>query len=125
MYPINHMHRTSKITPNTSISYPLKEKEGYISAFKQILEKEEQKLQFSKHAALRLQQRNIYLSQEQLNKLEEGVEKATKKGIKDSLILMDNMAFVINIKNKTVITAFECSQNQETVFTNIDGALIL
>ncbi len=107
------------------MSYPLKEKEGYISAFKQILEKEEQKLQFSKHAALRLQQRNIYLSQEQLNKLEEGVEKATKKGIKDSLILMDNMAFVINIKNKTVITAFECSQNQETVFTNIDGALIL
>lgn len=82
-------------------------------------------LKFSKHAELRLQARNISLTSSQKERMNEAVEKAQSKGVKDSLILMDNMAFVVNVKNKTVITAANSSELKENVFTNIDGAVIV
>jgi flagellar operon protein len=81
-------------------------------------------LQFSKHANMRLNNRNITLSNEQLARIEDGVSAAKDKGIKDSLVLVDNIALVVNITNKVVVTAL--SQNSEqNVFTNIDGAVIV
>ncbi len=60
-----------------------------------------------------------------MQKINQAIEKAEKKGIKDALILMDNKAFVANIKNKTIITASTSEQLKENVFTNIDGAVIV
>ncbi|HHV99000.1 MAG TPA: flagellar biosynthesis protein [Clostridiaceae bacterium] len=82
-------------------------------------------VKFSKHAELRLQMRNINLSNEQRQRIDMGVRKAQDKGVKDSLILMDNLAFVVNVKSKTVITAVSNSELKENVFTNIDGAVIV
>lgn len=82
-------------------------------------------LKFSKHAGIRLEQRNICLSEEQLNRLKEGTRKADEKGIKESLMIMDDMAFIVNVKNNTVITAMDRAGNNENVFTNIDGAVIV
>lgn len=90
---------------------------------KRLLENEE--IKFSKHAELRLQTRNITLTQAQKNKMKEAVAKAESKGVKDSLVLMDNLAFVVNVPNKTVITAANSSELKESVFTNIDGAVII
>lgn len=83
----------------------------------------ESEIKFSKHAELRLQTRNINLSQAQKDKISEAVKKAEAKGVKDPLILMENMAFVVNVKNRTVITAVNSDELKSNVFTNIDGAV--
>ena len=81
-------------------------------------------LRFSKHASVRLDDRNIELSNEQLDRLNEGAQKANAKGINESLVLVDELAFIVNIKNNTVITAMDQNEAKENVFTNIDGAVI-
>lgn len=82
-------------------------------------------LKFSKHAELRLQSRNINLTQAQKDKMSEAVSKAEEKGVKDSLVLMDNLAFVVNVRSRTVITAANSNELKDNVFTNIDGAVII
>ena len=81
-------------------------------------------LQFSKHANRRLNTREISLSEEQMQRVENGVSRAKEKGIRDSLVLVDNVALVVNTKNNMVITAMDQSQT-ENIYTNIDGAVIV
>ena len=80
-------------------------------------------IQFSKHANMRLSSRQITLTGEQLNRVEEGLTRASEKGISDSLVLVDDVALVVNVKSKTVITALNSAQ--ENIFSNIDGAVIV
>lgn len=82
-------------------------------------------LRFSKHAANRLQNRNIDLTDGQLKRLAEGTSKAGEKGIKESLVLVDDLAFIVNISNHTVITAMNQGETDNHIFTNIDGAVIM
>lgn len=82
-------------------------------------------LRFSKHAANRLADRNLTLSEEQLSRLNEGAKKAGAKGIKESLVMVDQLAFIVNVPNNTVITAMDKTQAGENIFTNIDGAVII
>lgn len=86
--------------------------------------KEAEEVKFSKHANQRLESRNINLSQEQMSRLNQGVIKARDKSINESLVMMDDLAFIVNIKNNTVVTALE-SNEESNVFTNIDGAVIV
>lgn len=79
-------------------------------------------LRFSKHANQRLASRNIDLSSSQLARLENGANKARDKGIKESLVMVDDLAFIVNVPSKTVVTAV--NDADEGVFTNIDGAVI-
>lgn len=80
---------------------------------------------FSKHASERLKTRNISLTDNQLNRLNEGARKAQNKGITESLVLLDDLAFIVNTKNNTVITAMNSNSQEENVYTNIDGAVIM
>jgi flagellar operon protein len=82
-------------------------------------------VKFSKHAMERLQTRNIKLSKEDLNKINEAVNKAAEKGVKETLIIMGNSAFIANVKSKTIITAATEDNLKNNVFTNIDGAVII
>lgn len=91
--------------------------------FAQILN-EQLGVKFSKHAQERLNFRNIKLEAETLNKLNQAVEKAEAKGAKESLVLVDDVAFIVSIKNKTVITALDHKLMKDNVFTNIDSAVI-
>ena len=105
--------RTSTVSRSTDVS------------FRQILEEKQAQtgeLRFSKHANERLASRNIRLSTEQRERLEGGVNKASQKGIRDSLVMVDNMAFIVNVTNRTVITAV--GEGDDKIFTNIDGAII-
>ena len=86
---------------------------------------EKEELKFSKHASNRLSQRNITLTDGQLTRLSEGAQKAGAKGIKESLVLVDSLAFIVNVPNKTVVTAMNQTEADENVFTNIDGAVIM
>ncbi len=82
-------------------------------------------VKFSKHATNRLADRNISLTGDQLNRLNEGTRKAGAKGIQESLVLVDELAFIVNVPNNTVITAMDQDETNENVFTNIDGAVIM
>lgn len=81
-------------------------------------------VKFSKHANRRLESRNITLSDSQLDRLNQGVGQARQKSINESLVMMDNLAFIVNVKNNTVVTALEQAEGSN-VFTNIDGAVIV
>lgn len=103
-------------------------KQDNSGSFHQILEEKKsaaisKELKFSKHANERLSSRNIDLSGEQIERLENGASKAREKGIKESLVMVDNLAFIVNIENSTVITAV--NDTEDTIFTNIDGAVIM
>ena len=80
-------------------------------------------VKFSKHAEMRMQARNINLTQTQKAKIDSAVNKAEQKCVKDSLVILDNMAFVVNVNSKTVITAVNNSELKDNVFSNIDGAV--
>lgn len=82
-------------------------------------------VKFSKHAMERLLTRNIKLSKEDLNKIGDAVNKAAEKGVKETLIIMGNSAFIANVKNKMIITAATEDNLKNNVFTNIDGAVII
>jgi flagellar operon protein len=81
-------------------------------------------LRFSKHALERLQRRGIELDPQTMQRLDEGVARAAGKGSRDSLVLVDGTAFVVSVRNHTVITAVGTEQLKDSVFTNIDSAVI-
>ncbi|BCN31528.1 TIGR02530 family flagellar biosynthesis protein [Anaeromicropila herbilytica] len=83
----------------------------------------ENNLIFSKHANERLASRNIDLTDAQLQRLKDGAKLAQSKGIKESLVMLDGMAFIVNVKSNTVITAV--NDDKDKIFTNIDGAVII
>lgn len=98
------------------------------ASFEEILAEKSQatvgsSLKFSRHANERLASRHIDLTEEQINKLETGTRKAKMKGINESLVMVDNLAFIVSVKNNTVITAM--NDQDEQIFTNIDGAVIM
>lgn len=82
-------------------------------------------LKFSKHASGRLAVRNIELNDIQKSRLADGMQKAGEKGIKDSLVIMDQLAFIVNVPSNTVITAMDQTESKDSIFTNIDGAVIV
>jgi flagellar operon protein len=86
---------------------------------------EDRSVMFSKHASQRLFSRNIELSTESLNKIADAIDKAAEKGSKETLILTDDAALVVSIKDRTVVTAFDRDHLREGVVTSIDSAVIL
>ena len=86
--------------------------------------KKQEELQFSGHAKVRLQSRGLELTPERMSRLVDGVAQAAAKGARSSLVLLDNLALVVSVNNRTVITAMDCQQLKDNVFTNIDSAVI-
>jgi flagellar operon protein len=93
-------------------------------SFDAVLQDELNSVKFSKHAQQRLEERNITLSSTEMKQLNDAVQKASDKGSNESLVLLKNVAFVVSVKNKTVITAMDSEQIKDNVFTNIDSAVI-
>jgi flagellar operon protein len=92
-------------------------------SFQSIFQQEVDTLKFSNHAMKRLESRNIQLSPNELTKIQTAVDKAQSKGSKDSLVMMDKTAFIVNIPNRTVVTAVPVGDENENVFTNIDSVV--
>lgn len=82
-------------------------------------------LKFSAHALNRIRDRSIAMTDDLKGKLEKAVDTAAAKGSKESLILSDNAAFIVSVKNKTVITVVDRSQMSGNVFTNIDSTVVI
>jgi flagellar operon protein len=83
-----------------------------------------EKLKFSGHALDRLADRKVVLSDDKAARLLKAVDAAEVKGSKDSLVLLDELAFVVSVKNRTVITACDTASLKEGVFTKIDSAVL-
>lgn len=82
-------------------------------------------LKFSQHAVDRMRSRGVMYSPEQLQKIEGAVTKAAAKGSKETLVLTDNSALVVSVKNKTVITVMDKNALKDNVFTNIDSTVVI
>ncbi|MFJ7933145.1 TIGR02530 family flagellar biosynthesis protein [Sporosarcina sp. NPDC096371] len=82
-------------------------------------------LKISKHAAERLTERNIHISEAEWAHVTNKVNEAKTKGIKESLVLMDQAALIVSAKNSTVITAMDRTEAKDQLFTNIDGTIVL
>lgn len=104
---------------------PGKSSADFSKSFSEVLSQELSGLKFSQHALQRLQNRNIRLDKADLDKLSDAVDKAAQKGSRDSLILMNNLALVVSVKNRTVITAMDGANIKDNVFTNIDSAVVV
>lgn len=105
---------------------------GQGTSFEEILRQKQGErtgeLKFSKHADYRLSQREIQLTESQRKRLEDGTGKAREKGMRESLVMVDELAFIVNVRNNTVVTAISLdggTGSEEAVFTNIDGAVII
>ncbi|CAA9545714.1 MAG: hypothetical protein AVDCRST_MAG79-2280 [uncultured Thermoleophilia bacterium] len=80
---------------------------------------------FSAHATQRLESRGMVLDPAQLRRLGAGIDQAAAKGSRDALVLLDDMAMVVAVPNRTVVTAMPRAEGDGAVFTNIDAAVLI
>ncbi len=99
---------------------------GDSGQFDQLLQKAQQQSQvkFSRHALSRMESRGIDFNQSQLERLQQAVAQVGAKGGRDSLVILDDTALVVSIKNDTVVTVVDREQLKNNVFTQIDSAVI-
>jgi flagellar operon protein len=118
------IHNNPSIQKTTSNHSPKPAAQG--QGFAQALEQKtrEQEIRFSNHAQKRLQSREITLSDEGLARLAQAVEKVEKRGGKESLVLMDDLAFIVNVRQRLVVTALDARERGEGVFTQIDSVVL-
>jgi flagellar operon protein len=83
-----------------------------------------QGLKFSNHAVQRMQRREISLNDDGLARLADAVEKAEQRGGRESLVLMDDLAFIVNVRQRLVVTAVDARSRGEGVFTQIDSVVL-
>ncbi len=107
--------KSSQTVPNTSFG----------DILQQQLSENENSVVFSKHAAQRVEERNINITADDLARLQQGIKLADAKNINDALILVDQTAFVVNVPSSTVITTKTNQELQGDVFTNINGTVII
>jgi flagellar operon protein len=92
--------------------------------FGELLRKELKELTWSRHAQERLQSRNIVLDDTDMASLRRAVDRADEKGARESLVLLRDLAFIVSVQNRTVVTALDAERARDSVFTNIDSAVV-
>ncbi|HOQ50977.1 TIGR02530 family flagellar biosynthesis protein [Candidatus Sordicultor fermentans] len=105
-----------------SSSTPLRRKTETGGDFERILQEEE--LSFSLHAQRRIKERDIPLSPDTVERLQEAVQKVREKGGRNSLVLVGEVAFVVNVPERVVVTCMDSNSRKDNIFTNIDSAII-
>lgn len=115
---LQHAHAALQTRANT----------GNQVQFAELLQNESNKaqsVQFSKHAAQRVQQRGIEMTDSLLNNLNQAVKKAQAKGAKDVVVIGESGAFIVNIPNNIVVTTMSGAEMKDNIFTNIDSAVLM
>ncbi len=82
-------------------------------------------VRFSKHAAARVEQRGIEVTDSFLKDLNQAVGKAREKGAKDVVVIGQQGAFIVNVPNNVVVTTMTSQEMKQNIFTNIDSAVLL
>lgn len=113
--------RNSGLVPNSASG-----KIAFDDVLKGKISKVSHLVKFSAHAVERLASRNIILTEQDISRINDAVNKMAAKGGKDSLLVMGELAFVVSVENKTIITAMgKHTGGSDQMFTNIDSALII
>ena len=131
MTDINFIRKISNLNNNIELKPKFNNQDNTGVSFKEILndkvldnEKLDDQVVFSKHANERIKERNIDVNENITGKLNEAVEQAKEKGLRNVLVMIENQAFIVSTGNKKVITAVNSDELKENLFTNIDGAVI-
>jgi flagellar operon protein len=85
---------------------------------------DEHSLQFSEHALKRVEQRQIPMQGDQMDRLSKAMDTLSQRGSRQSLVMLDQYAYVVHVPSHTVVTAVEPDQSKERVFTQIDSVVI-
>lgn len=123
------LNRIDLITPigRTAVNKPQASTQAKQGSFAEHLAREterQESLKISSHAQKRLNSSRINLTEADMQRLDGAVQRAGEKGSNQSLIMLDNLAFVVSVKNKVVITAVDEARTKEGIFTNIDSVVI-
>ncbi|HEY5557621.1 TIGR02530 family flagellar biosynthesis protein [Acetobacterium sp.] len=123
---INAISRQTKIITAMNQTQSAKELKKTNASFQELLSHEVRNtVTFSKHANIRKEQRNIEVSESDLEKLGNACDEAQKKGIDNALIIIEDSAFIVNAVNKRVITVVDKNEMKNKLFNDIDGAVFL
>ena len=98
---------------------------GFLDALKERMDSDAPKLKLSKHAEDRLHDRNIELSDNDMNRLGRAAEKAAAKGARMGLMMMGNVNLIVSLQNRTVVTAMAPESEGDVMYTNIDSAVMV
>lgn len=124
--PLNINSYQPIVTGKTNKGTDISSKKVVTQEFDKFLKEalDSSKVKFSGHAKQRLSSRNVELDKDKVERLNNAVEKAQEKGAKETLVLLDDMAMVVSVKNNTVITVMTGETIKDNVFTNIDSAVM-
>lgn len=111
---------------NANQNKAVNDKQKTETSFKELLDQQiKNTVTFTKHASIRKEQRNIEVTDSDLEKLGDACDKAQEKGIGNALIMMDNSAFIVNAADKRVITVMDKNEMKNKLFNDIDGAVFI
>lgn len=99
--------------------------QAFSQQFQQVVDSKNNTLTLSKHAQIRMAQRNIDIDSATWSKIESKIQQAKKMGVTESLVLTENSALVVSAKNNTVITAMNRQEASSQIFTNINGTILI
>lgn len=98
---------------------------SFLEELQQAQKVQENEVKLSAHAEQRIEQRNIPFSADDRRSVGEAMLQLSEKGARDAVLMHSEAAFVVNVPNRTVVTAMDRGEMQERVFTNIDSAYLL
>jgi flagellar operon protein len=81
-------------------------------------------VQFSGHAMQRAERRGIDLTAEQLGRIDKALDSVAAKGGRKALVMLDDLALIVGVDRRTVITLVNGEGLRDNVFTAIDAAVI-
>lgn len=117
-------HRIQQLHQHFPIPSPKQQVKQTNVKFKDVLH-QVQDVKISKHAQQRLKERNIQIDDKQWKIIGEKMSEAKEKGVKDSLVVMDQAALLVSTENHTIVTAMDRSDATSRVFTNINGTILI
>jgi flagellar operon protein len=101
------------------------------SEFKNLLQEEiadvqsQHGINLSVHAAKRLKERDLTMDTDEYFKLKGAMDKLRSKGGRDSLVITDKAAYIVDVPGNKVVTAIDKGSIQENVFTKIDSTVVV
>jgi flagellar operon protein len=119
--------RTQQIGPGAGIARPANPapvRSAGGPSFQEALNGASQSVQFSNHAQKRIDRRDLDLDPQRLNRLNSAISRAAEKGARNSVVMLDDLAVVVDIRDRKVVTAISAEAGKERVFTNIDSVVI-
>ena len=124
MNQINKLTNVNALKLSHASVQTQKTDERFSTLLKEELDRSEG-VRFSKHAAQRVAERGIEVSDRLMSDLNQAVEKAKAKGARVVVIIGKDGAFIVNFPHNLIVTTMNGNEMKENIFTNIDSAVLL